>query len=708
LTLQALIEAWNNGHRDEYRQLLDLIETIMLVGEPSLNPKKPDEWIDLVSECVSHQHGLPKQLASGLTVGCLQRISDIFESVLLHSTLFDVSGGNKPKRRFREKRMEHNGCIRGATIHVRLFTTSSEEKLLESGPGDIAVCPFHPKSVHFPHLLTLNPPLQGLPQIGAPDNNEFAQSNSTTSMKTQTLPTTDPFKPVVSTAGGGYGLLDAETDKFCSPINVPEPDVQTYNETEIERHWNSQLVNSIDVPNDADVRDVEDIVRNVTDQLEPTTAGMPSTEEQQNNANTRERKYYFSSSIPAKDSLFFGRSEILTQLEQILLGAQEDSSLPTSLQPVRPNLVWLSGSGGMGKSSIAIESAYRFVHRFEGVIWLRATSDANLAKCCHDSAVALGLVNGRMCQDHEVSRCRLMQYMKDISTPWLLLFDDCVEGVDISRYIPDGRLVFVIATGRQQPVAIATRDWSIINVPPFTPEEAANFFISCTKGTIRDDDAEAICSAAVCYHTSPLVCRQLVSWSTRAAISFKDINTLLNVEAMPLTLRFQPVHTVMSSTLCTLSNPASSLWVLLCFYDTTRVPKRLVLTARHREKDAGSNCDISEAATLLWKSALLDIDESQTEATYYHMHRSVQDWMRTRLDDEAWSHGFKAACSSISHHWPSKRKLKNVMGGFWEDFDNLHSHVHHLADCLTRDRLLHQVTYDPGDEFKRLLVYHNW
>jgi hypothetical protein len=89
--------------------------------------------------------------------GILQRISDVFEGVLLQYTLFDVSGSNKPrpKRRFRMKRMNHDGCICAATVRVRLFTISSEETTVEPSPGDTTICPFHPESAHFSNLLLI-------------------------------------------------------------------------------------------------------------------------------------------------------------------------------------------------------------------------------------------------------------------------------------------------------------------------------------------------------------------------------------------------------------------------------------------------------------------------------------------------------------------------------------------------------------------------
>lgn len=768
---QALIEAWHNEHKDEYRQLLDTIETIVLVGEPSLNPKKPDEWIDLISECVSQQHGLPKRLGNGVTVGCLQRISDIFETILLRSTLFDVSSTNQPqpKRKFRMKKMEHDGCIGCPTIHVRLFTTSSEERLLDSGPGELNICPFHPKSAHFGKLLMLNSPPE-LPQLGAPNSNTSSSNtiaaDSMTALGGRILPEEEQLQ--AATASQPAELTPFESDDgVASPIRPQPANEQTSGETDSEKF----RIRAPEKPVD-DAEDVVPSTYSAQDKSEGSTEqpraeklavppevcqrqgstasprgrktyfsssassrdgcqGNPGTGPRETNrrctaksavppgvcqqhvniASPRERKTYFSSSVPARDGHFFGRSEVLGQLERAILRTQDGNFNQNSIQPTKAKLVWLLAPPGMGKTSIAIEFAYRFMEKFEYVIWLNATSNANLGKYCHDSAIALGLINGRLSQDHRVSRSRLMDFLGRASSPWLLVLDGCADGVDISPYLPDDGMCSVVATGRQQPVSAG---WSVIDVPPFTPEEAGQFLVSCVKKETSGEDADGICFAAVRYHVSPLVVRQLAKWSTRESISFKQINALLSGSGLPLAFRFQPVHEVMSCTMDRLDTTTVSLLVTLCFYDANRVSKRLLRTARTRISRGSSRLGATEhesaltgAVSLLWRSALLDIDDSQPESSY-QMHRTVQDWIRTQVDDKTWRDGFEAACSSLSYQWPSKRKLKNIMGGFWEDFDNLHTHVHHLAECLTRDRLVDQLSYDPGDQFKRLLVYHTW
>ena len=664
--------------------LLEAIETIMLVGEPCLNPNKPDEWISVISECVSQQRGLPRRLCSGITVGCLQSVSDVFETILLRSTVFDVLGTKRPqqKRRFRMKKMEHDGCIGCTTIHVRLFTTSSEETILDPGSGETNICPFNPKSAHYPKLLMFNSPEQL--QLDSPES-DLSRINIATVGRT---PNTNGLAPSDELAGSPISDRVFEvTDTEEISALLSEEQVIAADETVPSSHGSGC--------------DVEVDIAAEAEEPRVTRAHQEST------ASPRTRNSYFSSSIPARDKKFFGRSQILERLSHAVLGTLDSNASQNSgsIQSVTANLVWLTGLEGIGKTAVAVEFAYRAIEKFDCVIWLNATSKAHLGISCHDSAIALGLVNGRVCQDHQISRSRWMDYLGRSSSRWLLVLDDCRNQADIQPYLSSNPMCSVIATGRQLPAATG---WTVIQVPPFTPEEAAHCFISLLEHENPDQNAEGICAAAVRYCTSPLTLRQIAGWTTRDDLSFKDIlgdvlgGSTSRGDKVELTLRLKPVDKVMDSCMGKLDTEVISWLVTLSFYDERGCTERLLRMARRKDEST-----LPRATSMLWRSAFLDINDSQAGSSY-RMCRPVQDHVRRTVDDKTWRAGFEAACSGLSYQLPSKRKLPNIMYGFWEDFDSLHTHVHHLADCLTRDRLVDQISYDPGDQFKRLLVWHTW
>src|SRR5688572_10202407 len=78
----------------------------------------------------------------------------------------------------------------------------------------------------------------------------------------------------------------------------------------------------------------------------------------------------------ARNALFTGRDADIEQLEKSLLGKNSSSTLISQR---------ISGMGGIGKTQLAVEFAYRYSHKFKSIHWLDlhdpATLDCQIAQC---------------------------------------------------------------------------------------------------------------------------------------------------------------------------------------------------------------------------------------------------------------------------------------------------------------------------------------
>jgi transcriptional regulator with XRE-family HTH domain len=83
--------------------------------------------------------------------------------------------------------------------------------------------------------------------------------------------------------------------------------------------------------------------------------------------------------VPQQDMFFTGRDDVLLVLQKLLV-----SGTTASTQAI-------SGLGGIGKTHLAIEYAYRFHEYYESVLWLQADSWETLASACTRLAKELGL-----------------------------------------------------------------------------------------------------------------------------------------------------------------------------------------------------------------------------------------------------------------------------------------------------------------------------
>jgi hypothetical protein len=108
---------------------------------------------------------------------------------------------------------------------------------------------------------------------------------------------------------------------------------------------------------------------------------------------------------------FTGRDELLESLAEAL--ASGGTAAVTQV---------LQGAGGVGKTSLAVEYAYRQRGRFDTVWWVRAEQPATLLSDLTDLAVSLA-VAGAAQADQQVVVAAMRRWLDDHDR-WLLVFDN--------------------------------------------------------------------------------------------------------------------------------------------------------------------------------------------------------------------------------------------------------------------------------------------
>ena len=199
----------------------------------------------------------------------------------------------------------------------------------------------------------------------------------------------------------------------------------------------------------------------------------------------------------------------------------------------------------------------------------------------------------------------------------------------------------------------------------------------------------------------------LAAWSLRNHVPLNKVPFLNTEETLT-----KPRDYFISCVANQMTKLQSELFALLSFFHTAHLTSDMLELAWSRKRAASSDTreltsgeNAGQALKSLWRLSLVDLGR---EGRIERVHELVQDVLLHNLDDQTWADGFESVCQSVAYGWPSKRKLRNVMHGYWEDFDTLHAHVHRLAYPLRRDRLYKRSRYDPSDTFKRLLVHHTW
>ncbi len=166
---------------------------------------------------------------------------------------------------------------------------------------------------------------------------------------------------------------------------------------------------------------------------------------------------------------FTGREELLQNLRAAL--ASEQSATLTQA---------IHGLGGVGKTQLAVEYAYRFAHEYEAVWWLAAESPATLAADYAALAQPLALPEKEEA-DQNLAIAAVRHWLNH-HDGWLLVFDNAPEAEALHGYLPQATTGHVLITSRNPNWRRLAQPFAVSN---FAPEEAIDFLCKRTGQTDR-------------------------------------------------------------------------------------------------------------------------------------------------------------------------------------------------------------------------------
>ncbi len=201
-----------------------------------------------------------------------------------------------------------------------------------------------------------------------------------------------------------------------------------------------------------------------------------------------------------RNPFFLGRNELLSQLHIQLQAGQV-----TALSQAQA----ISGLGGIGKTQIAVEYAYRYAHEYQMVLWARADDIESLNSSYVRLATELNLPE-KEAQEQGIITVAVKTWLQS-HRAWLFILDNADELTLLRDFLPPvlgGHLLITTrasATGR-----LAQR----IEVEPFAEEQGALFLLR---------------RASMLAHDAPLA-----QTSTHVQMTARDISRELG--GLPLAL----------------------------------------------------------------------------------------------------------------------------------------------------------------------------
>jgi tetratricopeptide (TPR) repeat protein len=144
----------------------------------------------------------------------------------------------------------------------------------------------------------------------------------------------------------------------------------------------------------------------------------------------------------------------------------------------------VQGSGGIGKTALAVEYAYQHRSEFDTVWWVRAEEPASLISDYAALAGALGLPAAGEA-DQQVVAAAVVRSWLDGHDRWLLILDNAQDPDTLTGLRPPlARLVDLLPPVLHGQVLVTSRDarWdryaTLAELELFTPEEAAAFLLA--------------------------------------------------------------------------------------------------------------------------------------------------------------------------------------------------------------------------------------
>lgn len=380
----------------------------------------------------------------------------------------------------------------------------------------------------------------------------------------------------------------------------------------------------------------------------------------------------------ARNPFFTGREQILEALHA-QLGASRTAALT---QPYA-----LHGLGGIGKTQVAVEYAYRSRATYEAVLWVEAETRTTLTSGFVALAELLELPE-RSEEDQRKVVASVLRWLGQHQN-WLLVFDNVEDLALLKPFLPaSGQGALLITTRLRALEAVAQS----IELPPMSREEGLAFLLARARrqpggelSPVSNSHEHAAAQEIVAAMDGlPLALEQAGAFIDTTRCSLSDYWRLFQSSQIRLLDRQDTAsgHPLSASKTFALAferveqqNPAAAEILTVCaFLAPDSIPEALFLEGAPQSEStfealAADPQIFEDALKTLLAYSLLQRDPAARTLT---IHRLVQVVLRERLSEEVQRAWIRRIIDALNNLFPVDEATQ---GDYWQAGKRLLSHA---------------------------------
>lgn len=401
------------------------------------------------------------------------------------------------------------------------------------------------------------------------------------------------------------------------------------------------------------------------------------------------RPRIFSTAAPQRNPNFTGRDAALDALRDQLVAGTPSVLLPVALH----------GLGGVGKTQMALEYAYRYQSDYDLVWWVNAEHEETVVESLSQLAGHLGVPvgdNSTAAAEDAVQEL----HRRGANLRWLLIFDNADEPDRLARFLPRAGAGHTLVTSRNQGWAAVAKP---LEVDVFSRQESMEL-LTRRVAALSAEEADRVAQA---LGDLPLAVEVAAAWLAVTGAPVDDYLSLLEAQTsvalsvnQPPTYA-RPVQATWNVSLERLRrrSPAAERMLQLCAFMAPLISlslirnREMVEVLRAFDPSLREKLLVDQVLQEIGRFALAKVDRKNKSVT---IHRLVQAVIRDQMTEAQQEEALHTVHRVLVASWPDDSDTDNPEN--WSTYAIIWPHLEpsRALECVenrVRQLIVERVRY---------------